>query len=42
MLADRTAAVYEIFLTLALFYIVITSAFAGLMRLVEWRVRVVQ
>lgn len=42
MLADRTAAVYEIFLTLALFYILITSAFAGLMRLVEWRLRVVQ
>lgn len=42
MLADRTAAVYEIFLTLALFYIAITSAFAALMRLVEWRMRVVQ
>jgi polar amino acid transport system permease protein len=42
LLADRTAAVYEIFLTLALFYIVITSAFAGLMRLIEWRLRVVQ
>lgn len=42
MLADRTAAVYEIFLTLALFYIAITSAFSALMRLVEWRMRVVQ
>jgi His/Glu/Gln/Arg/opine family amino acid ABC transporter permease subunit len=42
MLADRTAAVYEIFLALALFYIAITSVFSALMRLVEWRVRVVQ
>ncbi len=42
MLADRTAAVYEIFLTLAVFYIAITSAFAALMRLLEWRLRVVQ
>jgi polar amino acid transport system permease protein len=42
MLADRTAAVYEIFLALALFYIAITSAFSALMRLVEWRMRVVQ
>jgi glutamine transport system permease protein len=42
LLADRTAAVYEIFFTLALFYIVLTSSFTGLMRLVERRVRVVQ
>jgi len=42
MLADRTAAVYEIFLALALFYIAITSVFSALMRLVEWRMRVVQ
>jgi His/Glu/Gln/Arg/opine family amino acid ABC transporter permease subunit len=42
MLADRTAAVYEIFLALALFYIAITSVFSALMRLVEWRTRVVQ
>jgi polar amino acid transport system permease protein len=42
MLADRTAAVYEIFAVLALFYIAITSAFSALMRLVEWRMRVVQ
>jgi polar amino acid transport system permease protein len=42
LLADRTAAVYEIFLTLALFYIVITSAFAAFMRLLEWRLRVAQ
>jgi polar amino acid transport system permease protein len=42
MLADRTAAVYEIFLTLAVFYIAITGIFAALMRLVERRMRVVQ
>jgi polar amino acid transport system permease protein len=42
MLADRTAAVYEIFFALALFYIAITSIFSALMRLVEWRMRVVQ
>lgn len=42
LLADRTAAVFEIFFTLALFYIVLTSSFTGLMRLVERRVRVVQ
>jgi polar amino acid transport system permease protein len=42
MLADRTAAVYEIFLALALFYIAITSVFSAMMRLIEWRVRVVQ
>ena len=41
MLADRTAAVYEIFFTLALFYIAITSAFALFMRFVELRVRIV-
>jgi His/Glu/Gln/Arg/opine family amino acid ABC transporter permease subunit len=41
MLADRTAAVYEIFFTLALFYIAITSAFALFMRFVESRVRIV-
>jgi His/Glu/Gln/Arg/opine family amino acid ABC transporter permease subunit len=42
LLADRTAAVYEVFFALALFYIVLTSSFTGLMRLVERRVRVVQ
>jgi ABC-type amino acid transport system permease subunit len=42
LLADRTAAVYEIFLVLALFYIAITSAFSAIMRLIEWRTRVVQ
>jgi len=42
MLSDRTAAVYEIFFALALFYIAITSIFSALMRLVEWRMRVVQ
>jgi His/Glu/Gln/Arg/opine family amino acid ABC transporter permease subunit len=40
ILADRTAATYEIFFTLALFYIVITSVFAGVMRLIENRVRI--
>jgi ABC-type amino acid transport system permease subunit len=42
LLADRTAAVYEIFLTLALLYMVITGVFSGLMRLVERRLRIVQ
>ena len=40
ILADRTAATYEIFFTPALFYIVITSVFAGSMRLIENRVRI--
>lgn len=42
LLADRTAAVYEIFLTLALLYMAITGVFSALMRLVERRLRVVQ
>lgn len=42
LLADRTAAVYEIFLTLALLYMVITGVFSAVMRLVERRLRVVQ
>lgn len=42
LLADRTAAVYEIFLTLALLYMVITGVFSVLMRLVERRLRIVQ
>jgi His/Glu/Gln/Arg/opine family amino acid ABC transporter permease subunit len=42
LLADRTAAVYEIFLTLALIYMVITGVFSALMRLVERRLRIVQ
>lgn len=41
LLADRTAAVFEIFFTLALFYVVLTSIFAGAMRLVERRLRIV-
>ncbi|MBK9246352.1 MAG: amino acid ABC transporter permease [Burkholderiales bacterium] len=41
LLADRTAAVFEIFLALAILYIVITAAFAGLMRLLERRLRIV-
>lgn len=38
MLTDRTAAAYEIFLTLALFYLAMTGAVALAMRLVERRV----
>jgi polar amino acid transport system permease protein len=41
LLADRTAAVFEIFFALAILYIVITAAFAGLMRLLERRLRIV-
>lgn len=40
LLADRTAAVFEIFFTLALFYLALTALFAGTMRLVERRVRI--
>jgi His/Glu/Gln/Arg/opine family amino acid ABC transporter permease subunit len=41
LLADRTAAAYEVFLTLAVFYLAITTIFTLLMRLIEWRVRIV-
>lgn len=40
LLADRTAAVFEIFFTLALFYLVLTTVFAGAMRLLEHRLRI--
>jgi ABC-type amino acid transport system permease subunit len=40
LLADRTAAVFEIFFTLALFYLALTAIFAGTMRLIERRVRI--
>ena len=40
LLADRTAAVFEIFFTLALFYLALTAIFAGAMRLIERRVRI--
>ncbi len=40
LLADRTAAVFEIFFTLALFYLALTALFAGAMRLLERRVRI--
>ena len=40
LLADSTAAVFEIFFTLALFYLVITAIFSGAMRLIERRVRI--
>ena len=40
LLADRTAAVFEIFFTLALFYLALTAIFGGAMRLVERRVRI--
>jgi His/Glu/Gln/Arg/opine family amino acid ABC transporter permease subunit len=39
LLADRTAAVFEIFFTLALFYLVLTAIFSGCMRLLERRLR---
>lgn len=41
LLADRTAAVFEIFFTLALFYLVLTAVFAGAMRLLERRLRII-
>lgn len=40
LLADRTAAVFEIFFTLALFYLVLTAIFSGGMRLLERRMRI--
>ncbi len=40
LLADSTAAVFEIFFTLALFYLALTALFAGGMRLLERRVRI--
>ncbi len=40
LLADRTAAVLEIFLTLALFYLALTAVFAGAMRWLEHRARI--
>lgn len=40
LLADRTAAVFEIFFTLALLYLALTAAFAAVMRLVERRLRI--
>lgn len=42
LLADRTAAVFEIFMALALFYIVLTGSFTLVMRLVERRLRLAQ
>lgn len=42
MLADRTAAVFEIFAALALFYLVLTTAFTLAMRLLESRLRIHQ
>lgn len=41
LLADRTAAVFEIFFALAILYIVLTALFAGLMRLLERQLRIV-
>ena len=40
MMADRTAAVFEIFLVLAALYIVLTAIFSGGMRLVERQLRI--
>ena len=42
LLADRTAAVFEIFFALALFYIALTMLFSLGMRLVEVRLRIRQ
>lgn len=42
LIADRTAAAYEVFFTLALFYLAITTVFTLIMRLIEWRVRIVE
>lgn len=42
LLADRTAAVFEIFFALALFYIVLTMGFSLLMRFAEVRLRIRQ
>ena len=42
LLADRTAAVFEIFFALALFYIALTMLFSLGMRLVEVRLRIQQ
>lgn len=42
LLTDRTAAAYEVFFTLALFYLLVTSVFSAVMRLLEWRLRVAQ
>jgi len=40
LLADRTGAVFEIFFTLALFYLALTAVFSGGMRLLERRLRI--
>jgi His/Glu/Gln/Arg/opine family amino acid ABC transporter permease subunit len=42
LLADRTAAVFEIFFALALFYIALTTVFTLAMRLLEVRMRIHQ
>ncbi len=42
LLADRTAAVFEIFFALALFYIALTMFFSLVMRLAEVRLRIRQ
>ena len=39
ILIDRTAAAYEIFLTLALFYLVLNGLLATFMRALEWHLR---
>jgi len=41
LLADRTAAVFEIFFALAILYIIVTAVFAGVMRLLERQLRIV-
>lgn len=42
LLTERTAASYEIFFTMALLYLLITSLAGGLMRLLEQRLAIVQ
>lgn len=40
LLADRTAAVYEVFFTLAAMYLLVVTIFTGSMRLLERRARI--
>lgn len=42
LLTDQSAASYEVFVTLAVFYLVITTVFSGAMRLLESRTRYAQ
>jgi polar amino acid transport system permease protein len=42
LVADRTAASFEVFFTLAVFYLVLTTAFTLMLRLVERRLRTIE